>query len=119
MRALAIIFVLVGLANASPLFDKGGHSGRGDEEIYMTTVRFQQLYLIYIVTPSSFLIDVCTYRLKSLSTVVIRSSCITSRRLTAIYLRPSAYRTGKMLALRPTSRSYSYSMVYYRPRPTG
>lgn len=46
MRALAIIFVLVGLANASPLFDKGGHSGRGDEEIYMTTVRFQQLYLI-------------------------------------------------------------------------
>lgn len=39
MRALAIILVLVGLVNASPLFDNGGHSsGRGDEEIYMTTV---------------------------------------------------------------------------------
>lgn len=38
MGALGIIFLLVGLANASPLYEKGIHSGRGDEEIYMTTV---------------------------------------------------------------------------------
>lgn len=49
MRALAIIFVLVSLANASPLFDNGGHSGRGDEEIYMTTVYVLNNHLIYII----------------------------------------------------------------------
>ena len=50
MRALAIILVLVGyLANASPLLDNGGHSGRGDEEIYMTTVYVLNNHLIYII----------------------------------------------------------------------
>jgi hypothetical protein len=57
MRALAIIFVLVGLANASPLLDNGGHSGRGDEEIYMTTVYVLNNYLIYIIVTPKFIYD--------------------------------------------------------------
>lgn len=58
MRALAIILVLVGLANASPLFDNGGHSsGRGDEEIYMTTVYVLNNHLIYIIVTPEFISD--------------------------------------------------------------
>ncbi len=58
MRALAIFFCLVGLANGSPLFDKGGHSGRGDEEIYMTTVRF---IIEFIVTLVNFWLTIYIY----------------------------------------------------------
>ncbi|KZS21232.1 Lipase-like protein [Daphnia magna] len=64
MRALGVIFVVLGLANASALLGNKGrhHSSRGDEEIYMTTAqiivnRGYPVELHYIETSDGYLLE--------------------------------------------------------------